>query len=51
MLDLKRLALLRELQLRGTIAAVAQSLSYSPSAVSQQLSVLEAEVGMTLLDK
>jgi DNA-binding transcriptional LysR family regulator len=51
MLDLKRLALLRELQLRGTIAAVAQSLSYSPSAVSQQLAVLESETGIELLVK
>jgi DNA-binding transcriptional LysR family regulator len=50
-LDLKRLALLRELKLRGTIAAVAASLSYSPSSVSQQLSTLESEVGVTLLVK
>lgn len=51
MLDLKRLALLRELHLRGTIAAVAKSLAYSPSAVSQQLSVLETETGVPLLVK
>jgi DNA-binding transcriptional LysR family regulator len=51
MLDLKRLRLLRELQLRGTIAAVAESLSYSPSSVSQQLSALEAEAGVPLLVK
>jgi DNA-binding transcriptional LysR family regulator len=50
-LDLKRLTLLRELKLRGTIAAVATSLSYSPSSVSQQLSLLEGEVGVTLLVK
>jgi DNA-binding transcriptional LysR family regulator len=50
-LDLKRLALLRELKLRGTIAAVAESLAYSPSSVSQQLSALETEVGVTLLVK
>ena len=37
MLDLRRLRLLRELAHRGTIAAVAEALSYSPSAVSQQL--------------
>ena len=37
MLDLKKLRLLRELHLRGTIAAVAEAASYSPSAVSQQL--------------
>jgi DNA-binding transcriptional LysR family regulator len=41
MLDLRRLRLLRELARRGTIAAVAEALSYSPSAVSQQLAALE----------
>ena len=51
MLDLKRLRLLRELQLRGTIFAVAQSLSFSPSSVSQQLSLLEVEAGVPLLVK
>ena len=49
MLDLKRLRLLRELHRRGTITAVAQALSYSPSAVSQQLSKLEKETGVPLL--
>ncbi|NEM92470.1 LysR substrate-binding domain-containing protein [Galbitalea soli] len=51
MLELRRLALLRELQLRGTIAAVAEALSYSASSVSQQLSALEEEVGVPLLVK
>ncbi|MFI6319843.1 LysR substrate-binding domain-containing protein [Nonomuraea sp. NPDC050556] len=50
MLDLHRLRLLRELKHRGTIAAVAAALSYSPSAVSQQLSKLESEVGARLLE-
>jgi DNA-binding transcriptional LysR family regulator len=50
-LDLKRLSLLRELQLRGTIAEVARFLSYSPSSVSQQLSILETEIGVPLLVK
>ena len=50
MLDLRRLRLLRELKRRGTIAAVAEALSYSPSAVSQQLSTLEKETGVTLLE-
>lgn len=44
-----RLLLLRELQLRGTITAVATALSYSPSTVSQQLAQLEREVGAPLL--
>ena len=37
MLDLRRLRLLRELKLRGTLADVAAALNYSPSSVSQQL--------------
>jgi DNA-binding transcriptional LysR family regulator len=49
-LDVHRLRLLCELDRRGTLAAVARALSYSPSAVSQQLSQLEAETGVTLLE-
>jgi DNA-binding transcriptional LysR family regulator len=50
MLDLRRLRLLRELGRRGTITAVAEALSYSPSAVSQQLTALEKETGVRLLE-
>lgn len=50
MFDLRRLRLLHELALRGTIAAVAQALDYSPSTVSQQLSRLEEEAGVALLE-
>ncbi|MEU6658791.1 LysR family transcriptional regulator [Streptomyces sp. NPDC046821] len=50
MFDLHRLRLLRELKHRGTLAAVAAALSYAPSSVSQQLSLLEAEVGVPLLE-
>jgi DNA-binding transcriptional LysR family regulator len=50
MLDVHRLRLLRELDRRGTLAAVARALSYSPSAISQQLSQLEAEAGVPLLE-
>ena len=49
MLDLRRLRLLRELHDRGTIAAVADALQFTPSAVSQQLAVLEREAGVPLL--
>ena len=49
-LDLHRLRLLRELQRHGTLAAVARALSYSPSAISQQLSQLETETGVRLLE-
>ncbi len=51
MLDVKRLRLLRELHLRGTLADVAAALQYSPSAVSQQLALLEKEAGVPLLLK
>lgn len=51
MLDIRKLRLLRELAHRGTIAAVADALAYTPSAVSQQLSALEREVGRELLTR
>ena len=50
-LDLRRLRMLRELEERGTLAAVAVALDYTPSAVSQQLAVLERETGVRLLEK
>jgi DNA-binding transcriptional LysR family regulator len=49
MLDLRRLRLLRDLEVRGTIGAVARALDYTPSAVSQQLTALEREAGVPLL--
>jgi DNA-binding transcriptional LysR family regulator len=51
MLDVRRLRLLRELAHRGTIAAVAEALAFSPSAVSQQLTALEREAGVALLER
>jgi DNA-binding transcriptional LysR family regulator len=48
--DLHRLRLLRELERRGTLSAVAQALSYTPSAISQQLTLLEKDVGVPLLE-
>jgi DNA-binding transcriptional LysR family regulator len=51
MLDLRRLRLLRELSERGTIAAVADALQFTPSAVSQQLAMLEREAGLPLLER
>src|SRR3954468_3628359 len=51
MLDLRRLRLLHELHQRGTIAAVADALQFTPSAVSQQLAVLERETGVKLLER
>lgn len=51
MLDVRRLRLLSELKLRGTLAGVAEALAYTPSAVSQQLALLEKEAGVELLQK
>ena len=51
MLDVRRLRLLRELHARGTVTAVAEALSYTPSAVSQQLATLERETGVALLER
>ncbi len=51
MLDTHRLRLLKEFAERGTIAAAAAALGYTPSAVSQQLAALEREAGVTLLDR
>lgn len=51
MLDLRRLRLLREFAIRGSIAATASALGYTPSAVSQQLAALEREAGTALLDR
>src|SRR3954447_20520609 len=51
MLDLRRLRLLRELHQRGTIASVADALQFTPSAVSQQLGILEREAGVQLLER
>ncbi|RUL90592.1 LysR substrate-binding domain-containing protein [Verrucosispora sp. FIM060022] len=50
-IDLRRLRFLREFEERGTLAAVAAALGYSPSTVSQQLTLLEREVGAPLLTK
>src|ERR671913_545392 len=51
MLDLRRLRMLRELNERGTIAAVADALQFTPSAISQQLAILEREAGVPLLER
>jgi DNA-binding transcriptional LysR family regulator len=51
MLDVRRLRVLRELAARGTIAATADALGYTPPAVSQQLAALEREAGVALLER
>lgn len=50
LLDLRRLVVLLEVAREGTITGAAQALSYSSSAVSQQLSRLQADLGIRLLD-
>ncbi len=47
--ELRRLRLLHELAQRGTLAAVAEALSFSPSTISQQLAQLERDAGVPLL--
>ena len=51
MLDVRRLRVLREVALRGSIAAAAESLRFTSSAVSQQLAKLELEAGVPLLER
>ena len=50
MLGVWRLQLLREVDRRGTIKAAAAAMSITPSAVSQQIKILEAEAGAPLLE-
>ncbi len=51
MLGVWRLQLLREISRRGSIRAAAEAMSITPSAVSQQLAILEREAGVELLEK
>ena len=50
-MDFARLRTLRELSLRKTMAAVADALFVSPSAVSQQIAQLEDELGVQLIER
>ena len=51
MLDVRRLRVLREVARRGSLAAAADVLSYTPSAISQQIAALEREAGVRLLER
>lgn len=51
MSELRRLHLLVELSRHGTIAAVAESTSFSTSGISQQLAALERDIGTPLLQR
>jgi DNA-binding transcriptional LysR family regulator len=50
-LDVRRLRVLREVARRGSLAAAADALSYTASAVSQQIASLEREAGAVLLER
>jgi DNA-binding transcriptional LysR family regulator len=51
MLDVRRLRVLQEVVSSGSFSAAAESLHLSQSAVSQQIAVLEKEVGIPLLQR
>ncbi len=51
MLNVGRLKILKEVAYRGSFSAAADALSYTQSAISQQMAALEAETGMTLLER
>jgi DNA-binding transcriptional LysR family regulator len=51
MLDVKRLRVLREVAARGSFSAAADALSYTQSAISQQIAALEREAGSVLVER
>ena len=51
MLDVKRMKVLREVAARGSFSAAAESMSFTQSAVSQQIAALERETGSKLLER
>src|SRR5271154_899489 len=51
MLNVGRLSVLKEVAYRGSLSSAAEALSYTQSAVSQQIATLEAEAGMALLER
>jgi DNA-binding transcriptional LysR family regulator len=51
MLDVRRLRVLREVASRGSFSAAAEALSYTQSAVSQQIAALEREAGSRLVER
>ena len=49
--DLRLLTVLREVALRGSFSAAAESLAYTQPAVSQQIARLEKQVGVKLIER
>jgi DNA-binding transcriptional LysR family regulator len=50
-IDPRRLRVLREVSLRGTVTGAASGLRLTPSAVSQQIAALSRDLGVPLLEK
>src|SRR5688500_16804113 len=51
MLDVRRMQILRAVVTSGSVTSAAGNLGYTPSAISQQLAVLEREAGTALLER
>ena len=51
MLDVRRMRVLREVAVRGSFSAAAEALSFTQSAISQQIAALEREAGCTLVQR
>lgn len=51
MLDAQRLSMLAQVAYAGSIAAAAERLAFTPSAVSQQIGKLERDLGCRLLER
>jgi DNA-binding transcriptional LysR family regulator len=51
MLNVQRLRILREVAAQGSFSAAATALSYSQPAISQAVATLEAETGVTLIER
>jgi DNA-binding transcriptional LysR family regulator len=51
MLQVSRLKVFVEVAKQGSISAAAEELSYTQSAISQQIAALEAETGVTLIER
>src|ERR671934_1770681 len=51
MLDVRRMRVLREVAVRGSFSAAAEALSFTQSAVSQQIAALEREAGTILVQR
>ena len=51
MLDVRRMKVLREVAVRGSFSAAAEALSFTQSAVSQQVAALEREAGTILVER